>query len=717
LAIKKKLAGYTIDITDRKNAETELRKSQELLKATSEMASLGGWEIDLEKQTLTWSDEVFKIHETDENFIPTVEKAIDFYAPESIPLITEAVNRAIEKGEAFDLQLQIITAKGVRKWVHAKGNAVLANGKAVKITGTFQDIHQRKLIEEQLKQKTDEIETQNEEIHQQNEEYRQLNEELFRSDERYRSLITHLEAGVVVHSADTSIINNNQRASFLLGLNEEQIKGKLAIDPRWKFININNLPLSLEEYPVNRIISSQKPFKDFILGVCRPENNDVIWLTVNGFPVFNKLQQLTEVVISFIDITDRKLNEIKLKEKSEEIETQNEEYRLINEEYKQINDELFIARYRAEESDRLKSAFLANMSHEIRTPMNGIVGFADLLNSPNITNEKRKDFTAIIIERSNHLLNIVNDILDISKIEAGMVTVKNENVPINILLLELYTYYSNHDKLREIKLEVKYGIEDTKTRIYIDDTKMMQIFNNLISNALKFTSKGHIVFGYELKGKMLQFFVEDSGIGIPDDYKEKVFDRFIQVEMEFSKNYGGTGLGLSITKELVHLMGGEIWIESKLGVGTKVFFTMPYEIAKSEEELLIENPHLLNNKNIAGKSILIVDDDETNLYYLNEVTTNLELKVFKANNGFEAIEQFKNNTDISLILMDIKMPVMGGMEATKLIKSINSNVKVIAQTAHALLTEQDIVIAGGCDDYISKPIDREKLISLIRKHI
>ncbi len=357
------------------------------------------------------------------------------------------------------------------------------------------------------------------------------------------------------------------------------------------------------------------------------------------------------------------------------------------------------------------------MSHEIRTPMNGIVGFADLLNSPNITNEKRKDFTAIIIERSNHLLKIVTDILDISKIEAGMITVKNENVPVNILLLELYTYYSNNDKIGNIKLDVKYGIEDSKTRIYIDETKVMQIFNNLLSNALKFTTKGQIIFGYELKGSMLEFFVEDTGIGIPDEFKEKVFDRFIQVEMEFSKSYGGTGLGLSITKELVHLMGGEIWIESTLGVGTKVFFTIPYNIAKSEEQLILENPGILDNDNINGKSILIVDDDETNLYYLNEITTNLELKIYKATNGFEAIEQFKNNSDISLILMDIKMPVMGGMEATKLIKSMNSNVKIIAQTAHALLTEQDLVITGGCDDYISKPLNREKLISIIRKYI
>ncbi|MBI5542222.1 MAG: PAS domain S-box protein [Bacteroidia bacterium] len=662
------------------------------------------------------------------NYIDVNETACNMVGYSKAELITMNINQIISQssikkqaikindikiGKSIVIEREFICKDGSFCNVEISGN-MLPDGNILAIV---RNIDERLKYEIKLKTQNEEIQTQNEEICQQNEEYRQLNEELFRSDERYRSLIAHLEAGVVVHSADTSIINNNQRASFLLGLSEEQMKGKLAIDPRWKFINENKLPLTLEEYPVNRVISTQKPFKEIILGVYRPESNDVVWLTVNGFPVFNELNQLTEAVISFIDITDRKISEIKLKEKSEEIETQNEEYKQINEEYKQINEELYLAKQRAEEGEKLKSAFLANMSHEIRTPMNGIVGFAELLNNPNLTVQKRKEFTSIIIERSNQLLSIVNDILDISKIEAGLVTVKNECVAINSLISELWVFYKNQIKLKEIHFDKKFGIDDLQACISVDRTKITQVLNNLLNNALKFTKQGHIILGYEIKDNMLEFYVEDTGIGISAENRDHIFERFRQVELELTKNYGGTGLGLSISKELIEMMGGKIWIESELGKGTKVFFTIPYLQLNNEPEFIPDSLQNTIEKDIEGKSILIVDDDDINMQYLKELVSILNIKVYEATNGLEAVEQFKNNRNISLVLMDLKMPIMNGIDATKLIKSLNSSTKVVAQTAYAMASEKEMALKEGCDDYISKPLNKAVLIDLIKKYL
>ncbi len=475
----------------------------------------------------------------------------------------------------------------------------------------------------------------------------------------------------------------------------------------------NSLSLGLKSFAMLPLIVLEKVVGGFC--IC---SNEVNFFDNQEISLLDEMATDISFALEYIQKdAERKQVEKQLKQKTEEIETQNEEYKQINEEYKQINEELYKSKIKAEESDKLKSAFLANMSHEIRTPMNGIVGFADLLNNPSLSDKKKREFTAIIIERSNQLLNIVSDILDISKIEAGLVTVKNECVAINNLINELWTFYSNQAKLKNIHFDKKFGLDGLQKYISADKTKITQILNNLLNNALKFTCHGHIVFGYELKGEMLEFYIEDTGIGIPDEYKEKIFERFRQVEHELTKNYGGTGLGLSISKELIEMMGGKIWIKSELGVGTKVFFTIPYVPLNSETEFIHESAKSITDKNIEGKSILIVDDDEINLLYLKELISEFRLKIFEATNGIEAVEKFKNNREISLVLMDLKMPIMNGIEATKLIKSMNSTTKIVAQTAYAMYSEKEMAIKEGCDDYISKPLNKQKLIDLVKKYL
>jgi len=269
--------------------EEKLLEIKSLLSETENIAKIGGWTFDVETMEQTWTDEVYRIHEVDKSFSATVNKGIEFYTPSSRPIIEEVVKKAIEKGESYDVELEIITAKGNKRWVHSIGYPHIKNGKTIKISGSFQDITDRKLGELKLKE----------------------------SENKLRALINNLDAGVVVHAADTSIILNNPRASELLGLSDAQLRGKKAFDPKWKFLDKNNNPLPMDDYPVNQVVKNKKVIKDILIGVVRPETNDIVWLMLNGFPFFNAQGALNEVIISFIDITELKQLNDDLKQSEE----------------------------------------------------------------------------------------------------------------------------------------------------------------------------------------------------------------------------------------------------------------------------------------------------------------------------------------------------------------------------------------------------------------
>ena len=268
---------------EREAATAALRTSEAMLNETGHMAKIGGWEIDLEKGTLTWTRELYAIHEVEEGFQPTVETAINFYAPESRPIIQQAVARAIESGEPFDVELVVITAKGRRIWVQAIGHALLVEGKAQTISGTFQDITERKLADETLRS----------------------------SEQEQRLLIQNLHAGVVVHASDTQILLANEQASVLLGLTIDQMMGKAAIDPAWCFVREDETPMPLDEYPVNRVLATRVPLRDLVLGINRPGTGDRVWVLVNAFPSFTSTGDLRQIIVTFIDITERKKAEEK----------------------------------------------------------------------------------------------------------------------------------------------------------------------------------------------------------------------------------------------------------------------------------------------------------------------------------------------------------------------------------------------------------------------
>ncbi len=387
---------------------------------------------------------------------------------------------------------------------------------------------------------------------------------------------------------------------------------------------------------------------------------------------------------------------------------------------KKYEDDLKEAKIKAEESDRLKSAFLANMSHEIRTPLNGILGFAELLKDENVSQGQRREFLEIINSSGRQLLNLINDIIDLSKIEAGQIELMEADCNINSLLNEVFAFFQStkSDSGKEnIEIRFKPGLEDSESEVKIDSFRLKQILNNLLSNALKFTHQGYIEFGYNLVENNLEFFVKDTGIGVPKDSMDIIFERFRQADDSHSRIYGGTGLGLSICKALVELMEGDIILSGNESEGSKFIFKLPYK----KSDTVKTNPE----KNIpapvqgdwSNKKILVVEDDFNNFLFIRTVLKKSGIKILRAENGADAVEISRNEPDIDLIMMDIQLPKMNGYEATREIRKFNNNICIIAQTAHAFYEDKNKCISAGCTDYLPKPIEKDMLFAMLEKYL
>lgn len=386
---------------------------------------------------------------------------------------------------------------------------------------------------------------------------------------------------------------------------------------------------------------------------------------------------------------------------------------------KKTEDELRKALAKAEESDRLKSAFLANMSHEIRTPMNGILGFAALLRESGLTSEEIQKYTDVIQISGERMLNIINNLIDISKIEAGQMKVYTTTCNVNEQMEYLKMMFFPEVEKKQLTIRSVPGLPDKESVIKTDSEKFYAILANLIKNAVKYTHEGSIEFGYEKKDQYLQFYVKDTGIGIPKDRQAAIFDRFVQADIEDRQVYEGAGLGLSISKAFVDMLGGKIWVESIEGEGTKFYFTIPYTRASRKTKM---KPTALKDDKLQDKggkkvNILIAEDEPVSTSYLAEIIKEVSNKVYYADNGVTALEVFEKNPDIDIILMDMKMQVMNGFEATKKIRETNKEVVIIAQTAYALKNDREKTLAAGCNDYIAKPVDKDELIALIKKYM
>jgi hypothetical protein len=384
---------------------------------------------------------------------------------------------------------------------------------------------------------------------------------------------------------------------------------------------------------------------------------------------------------------------------------------------KHIQDELIKSKDKAEESDRLKSAFLANMSHEIRTPMNGILGFADLLKTPNLSGEKQQAYIKIIEKSGSRMLNIINDIIDISKIEAGLVGTSIGDSNINEQLEYIYTFFKPEADAKGLGLFLKNALPEEDAVIVTDREKVFAILTNLLKNAIKFTDNGSIEFGYTIEKSNIQFFVKDTGIGIPKAKQEAIFERFIQADTSDRMARHGAGLGLSITRAYVEMLGGKIWVESAEETGSAFFFTLPYNNRRTEQALIEDKVQAdIASQDFKQITILIAEDDETSKVLISLYINDFGKNIMVARTGTEAIGICRNNPDIDLILMDIQMPGLNGYEATRQIREFNKDVIIIAQTALAQTGEREKAIKAGCNEYITKPINKANLLELINKH-
>ncbi len=978
--------------------------------------------------------------------------------------VTDPVQRVLQNGEIVGLSnhTMLISKNGTEYQI--SDSAAPIKNKDGEITGVvlvFSDITEKYAAQLQIKE----------------------------SEERYRNLLLHLDAGIVVHAPDTSIVMNNARACELLGLSDEQMRGKAAIDPAWNFVIDDKTRLPFDDYPVNRIVKSKKPIKNQTFGIVQPGKSKIVFLSVNGFPVLDNKGEIIEIVISFIDITERKQFECELaesterfkalhnasfggiaihdhgkilecnqglsemmgysldeliamdgisliapedremvmnkivtgyeksyeaiglrkngeqfpvrlearnvpykgknvrsvefrditeskkailllQEKSKEIAKHNEELKQANlalntakelaeenekkqrilfesagdaiflhdaksprilavnqraceqlgytlselvtlspdavdspeqsrlmperiaklvdqghltfetihqrkdgslvptevsakliiwdrqpvimsicrditerkkaeealtrsekelrkaqqithigswymdvatnqvvwteELYKMYGfdpalpvphytehqklftpeswellssslehtretgipyelelktvrkdgsngwmwvrgetvvdnagktvglwgaaqdisqrkhqeEELIIAKEHAEESDRLKSAFLANMSHEIRTPMNGILGFASLLKEPGLAGEDQQKYIRIIEKSGARMLNIINDIIDISRIESGQMTVTMAETNVNDQIESSYAFFKPMIEAKGMQIFFRKMLPANEAVITTDREKVNAILTNLLSNAVKHTSAGFIEVGYEKESDQLVFFVKDTGSGIRADQKKLIFERFRQGD-DLTKHYTeGAGLGLSISKAYAEMLGGKIWVDSEPGKGSVFYFTLPYNNADRQTNSAI--PNVVSEKDaevqIKSLKILIVEDDESSGAFITTVVKKYSRMILNATDGIDAVDVCRNEPDIDLILMDIRMPGMGGYEVTRQIRQFNQKVIIIAQTAYALSGDRGKAIDAGCNEYLPKPINKNELLRLMQKY-
>jgi PAS domain S-box-containing protein len=543
-----------------------------------------------------------------------------------------------------------------------------------------------------------------------------------RKDEEERrflaSIVNSSEDAIVGQDVKGFITSWNRGAEKLFGYSKNEIIGKnfSTIIPN----NINNI-----EHILNSASERKKVEKYETVSL--KKNGESVNVSITISPILDEDNNLVGFSSITRDITEEKLKEQEIIERYEELSSVYEELTAAEEELKTNYIELKNAKDEAERANKAKSQFLANMSHEIRTPMNGILGMLELLKLTEL-NSEQIEYVDMIKASTDNLLEIINDILDISKIESGKLELYNTE----------FSFKENMDKIikelilacRDKNLEVMYQIDPfINNKLIGDVVRLNQVITNLLNNAIKFTESGHIFFRVQKitqssEKVRIQFSVEDTGIGISESFKDRIFMIFNQADISYTKRYGGTGLGLAISKQLVQMMNGQIWYDSKEGKGSTFYFTAEFSLATKENDFIFNEKTEDSFTNISdeskNKTVLIVEDNEINMKITSRFLNITGYNYSCCYNGKEALEYIKNN-NVDLILMDIQMPVMNGYEASVAIREYEKEkgfrVPIIAMTAYAMSGDREKFLNCGMDDYISKPFNLRELNEMVQKYI
>ena len=547
-------------------------------------------------------------------------------------------------------------------------------------------------------------------------------------NEYLENLLDYANAPIIVWNKEYQIIRFNKAFESLTGRNEKFVIGKsleILFPPSSRKSSMELISKTLEGKRLEAVEIEILHVDGFILTLLW--NSATIMSADRKIPIgtiaqgmnITQRKQTEEELQRLIEKLQHELTEksSQIEENKKSIETlmlANKELAIKSEEKEKRMAELIVAKEIAEESDSLKTAFLQNISHKIRTPLNGIIGFSELLNQEDLNAEEIKEFTGLIAQSGKRLVEIVNNVLDISKIQNGQYKVEQKPVLVNSVFSDLLNFFLPVTKAKNIILNFHY-LDDEKAMIFSDQAKLTQILTNLISNAVKFTKSGNIDCGFEIKDDFVQLYVKDTGVGIPHELYDRIFNQFVQSEQSLTSDIDGAGLGLSIAKGLVELLGGKIWVESVIDKGSTFYFTLPYIPLAKASQMDQEFSEIAGKR--PNRVILIAEDDWISFQYLRTILEKSDITVIHAENGEQAVAFVRNKPDIDLILMDIKMPVMNGIDATKIIKRIRPDLPIIAQTAYTYSEEQNKMTSLGCDEYLAKPLDYAKLKELLKIYL
>ncbi|GEM64397.1 hypothetical protein SF1_23790 [Sphingobacterium faecium NBRC 15299] len=659
------IIGNAVDVTEQHALEKDLKHTQAMLARTGRVARIGGWEYSLLSKELSWSEITKEIHDVPFDYQPDIDKALEFYkANESRNKILIAIQKAISIGEPWDLELEIITFKGVELWVRALGNAEFEEGNCIRLYGTFQDIDKRKRIEA----------------------------ESAKSKKLLEDVLEATSAVGIIATDNHGIITLfNKGAENLLGYHGEEVIGKFS-------------PITFHEE--NEIISRAKELEielgyeviGFRVVVEKPE---IYGAEQREWTYIRKDGSSFYVSLAVTVIRDVKGNIIGYLGIATDIS------KIIHQ-----REELERAKILAEQANIAKSEFLANMSHEIRTPLNGIIGFTDLMTRTELDNIQ-KGYLAIVDQSANLLLSIINDILDFSKIEAGKLELDIERCELYELLAQVTSFLNFQMESKKLELHLTVS-SDVPHYVWIDSLRVKQVLMNLLSNATKFTEKGTIelsveVLSHEDQFSTLRFGVRDTGIGIKVDKQEKIFDAFSQEDTSTTKRYGGTGLGLTISNKLLNMMDSKLQLKSTYGVGSLFFFDITLRSLDSESQ---EWNNLDKIKNV-----LVVANDQTSRAILVQMLKLKQINVLQANNGFEVLQLLMAGNRYDVIIIDDKIPIMGGIETIKKIreKLIYSDLEQPIILVFDVFKEDIAKVCEGIDlhHWMIKPVQFENLFKAL----